>query len=1088
MNASFKRLHVVSFGLLLFFALRVHAAIITTGNVTPDPSTTTSSSTLYIGDTSNGTMTVDGGSTVASRSSYVGNSSGVAGTATISGANSIWNGTYIDVGWAGTGTLNIVDGGTVSNSSITLGAQDSGVGTLNVLGAGSKLMTSYLEVGYNGSGQMNVGAGGHVVSTVGTVGNFVNSSATIDGSDSSWTIASSLIVGFNGQAMLTVQNGAKLSSSATYINRTSNDSATLTVAGAQTIWNNSGDVAVGSNNGQGTLKILQGSAVNVGGDTLVGTSQSPHGVIEFDSTVLNTGGLLAGNNSLHGNGTVNTHGLVIDTDLVYDAGHGFQKQIIVSDSPTQNIVINLDTSAAGSLGAGFSGHGSLKIADGIVVSSRNGYLGYQTGSAGEATVDGNGTKWQMTGNLAVGYGGSGSLAIQNGALIEVGKTTEMRSAGSKITFAGGTLTTQSLIGAAGQLSGSGNIRTHGLITDTVLVFDGSHPLQQQLIISVRPDQHVLIDLDANGSGTMGAGVNGLGTLLVADGVKLASTTGYLGYGLGSVGTATVTGSGSEWSIGGELIVGDAGVGNLTISDGAMVANADGEIGNGKVIVTGSGSRWNSRNISIGPYFSGPGELLILDGGRVTSVSLKQSSFSQSGIGIKDGSTGKVQVDGVGSTWVHTGLLGVGGEGTGTLLVTNGGSVTSAGGSIGNGLSSIDSGAATITGPDSLWNCTSNLLIGAGTSGKLTISNGGQVLSAGAIIGSSSLNSRASSATVTDYGSNWTTGGLSVGGGTIGTLMVTNGGTVVSTAAIIGNGSSSAFSSATIEGSGSRWSTANITIGYLSPASLTITNGGTVSSATGGIGRLGSVASTVNVSGLGSTWTTSSQLAVGGYFLSSSSPLFGGLGTLTIGADGNVTAGSDTTIFPKGKINLQGGSFTTTAIKFQSTGGVFNWTSGTLHVGTYNGNLTNSAGVLAPGMSPGKTTVTGNYMQQVSGSLQIEVGGTVSATQYDLLSVTGNVTLGGQLELRMLNGFLPVATDTFTVLTVGGTLSGAFSNVASGQRLATTDGLGSFLVMYSSSSKKVVLSAFEPVPEPDVIALVALAVLSNYVCTRRRISR
>jgi hypothetical protein len=226
-----------------------------------------------------------------------------------------------------------------------------------------------------------------------------------------------------------------------------------------------------------------------------------------------------------------------------------------------------------------------------------------------------------------------------------------------------------------------------------------------------------------------------------------------------------------------------------------------------------------------------------------------------------------------------------------------------------------------------------------------------------------------------------------------------------------------------------------------------------------------------------------SLAVGGRIISPSGFAFsGGPGALTIGSGGTVQVGGDTVVLPQGKINLQGGSFYTNTIRFDSgSGGVFNWTSGTLHVGTYGGNLVNSAGVLSPGQSPGKTTINGTYTQQSAATLQIELAGTTSGTQFDFVNVTGigNSTLGGSLQLSLLNNFVPAPTDTFTILSAAGNLLGSFANVTSGHRLTTTDGQGSFLVWYGTGSsfnpKQIVLLNFLAVPEPTTIALAALFV-------------
>jgi hypothetical protein len=174
----------------------------------------------------------------------------------------------------------------------------------------------------------------------------------------------------------------------------------------------------------------------------------------------------------------------------------------------------------------------------------------------------------------------------------------------------------------------------------------------------------------------------------------------------------------------------------------------------------------------------------------------------------------------------------------------------------------------------------------------------------------------------------------------------------------------------------------------------------------------------------------------------------------------VVAAVTTTIRTNGRLDLNGGTFTTGSFSSQ---GQFNWTSGTLHVGTYTGNLTNSAGVLAPGQSAGSTTVSGNYTQQAAAALQIEVGGTLSATQYDAVYVTGSTTLGGNLQVGLINDYIPSSASTFIVLNSVGSVSGSFINVSNGERLLTTDGIGTFVVRYGASStintKQVVLTDF-----------------------------
>ena len=111
--------------IILWFAFpfAVVASITTTGNVTPDPATTTASSNLEIGVSGDGTMQVDGGSGVLSSSGLIGVNSGSNGTATIDGLGSKWtNSGGLDVGSSAIGTLNVSAGGVVTASDFVIGA------------------------------------------------------------------------------------------------------------------------------------------------------------------------------------------------------------------------------------------------------------------------------------------------------------------------------------------------------------------------------------------------------------------------------------------------------------------------------------------------------------------------------------------------------------------------------------------------------------------------------------------------------------------------------------------------------------------------------------------------------------------------------------------------------------------------------------------------------------------------------------------------------------------------------------------------------------------------------------------------------
>jgi hypothetical protein len=205
------------------------------------------------------------------------------------------------------------------------------------------------------------------------------------------------------------------------------------------------------------------------------------------------------------------------------------------------------------------------------------------------------------------------------------------------------------------------------------------------------------------------------------------------------------------------------------------------------------------------------------------------------------------------------------------------------------------------------------------------------------------------------------------------------------------------------------------------------------------------------------WTVTFELKIGHEFTN-------GTGTLLIQPGGRVDA--QTTRLARGALlRLEGGTLATSEILFVAVSAQFAWVAGTLRVGRYNGNLTvPSGGVLAPLLEPSGATITGDYNQQTAGTtLAVDISGPFQFTDYGVLTTQGTTALGGTLQLNLIDGFAPTALNSFDILRANGGLTGAFANVANGQRLSTSDGLGSFIVNYGPgspfNSSQVVLSGF-----------------------------
>lgn len=95
-------------------------------------------------------------------------------------------------------------------------------------------------------------------------------------------------------------------------------------------------------------------------------------------------------------------------------------------------------------------------------------------------------------------------------------------------------------------------------------------------------------------------------------------------------------------------------------------------------------------------------------------------------------------------------------------------------------------------------------------------------------------------------------------------------------------------------------------------------------------------------------------------------------------------------------------------------------------GYLQSNLVNG-GMVSPGSSPGVINISGNYTQQESGLLNLELGGTSPGTGYDQLAITGSATLGGTLNVTLIDGFTPAKGDSFTLLAYG-SQTGSFGTV------------------------------------------------------------
>ena len=136
-------------------------------------------------------------------------------------------------------------------------------------------------------------------------------------------------------------------------------------------------------------------------------------------------------------------------------------------------------------------------------------------------------------------------------------------------------------------------------------------------------------------------------------------------------------------------------------------------------------------------------------------------------------------------------------------------------------------------------------------------------------------------------------------------------------------------------------------------------------------------------------------------------------------------------------------------------------------------------------SIGSLVLDANLTLDSLAEIQFEIGGTSAGTEFDVLTITDNLTLDGLLSLSLANGFTPNEDDIFEIIT-SSSLTGNFANVFDGEILQTADGLGEFTVNFGSGStfgaNSIVLSSFaNAIPEPtsgSLLMLIGLAVMGR----------
>jgi RHS repeat-associated protein len=765
----------------------------------------------------------------------------------------------------------------------------------------------------------------------------------------------------------------------------------------------------------GSFLMVSGSLVNqgaidadgggtVGFDGLAGTSWSnaPGGALRADGGTLDLGGAWSNAGLIAvNNSTLDLGGRFTTAGLGALARAGGTIDLTGTlDNTGTTLVLDAATGSWNFAGGTLKG-GILATLDGttLVCASSTGTL---DGVTLGGTVDSQarpGAVVVANANLSVTDG----LTLANGSVIQVGDASQS----GQLDFNG-----DQTVGGTGQIQfagGGGNFRIAGavLLGPGITVHETSGLF---LIVSGGLVNQGTIDVDGSGlsiDGNSGTWSNAAGGTLRVEGstLTLGDTWSNSGQIVASNSTLNLGGS---WSSSGTI----SQVNSTVNLGGTFKTSGMGTLSSTGGVVNLTGTLTNDGTLALtadtGPFYIRGGTIV---GGRVTT----------------SGNAALVLADP--SCTLNAVMLA--GTIDGTLLVAHHATVL-------NGLT-LDGGTVKLLGDNSLAFVGSQTLGGTGTV-SITAKTGGTGKAGLRVANAGDTLTVAPGVTISGDGFvGSTTGGSLTNRGAI---VSDDGGTMTIQGAT--NFANGTLTGGTWQASGN--STLRILGAQITTNAASVLLGGAQS-------HLYSDASATDALASLSANAAGGQLTlIGGASLVDTAGMTNG-GTLTLGPNSSLTAASYTQA--GGSTNLQGGTVTTSqAAGVAIQAGTF---SGP---GSIKGNVTN-AGSLDLGTAPGSLSVTGNYTQAATGTLGVKLGGTAPGSQYDQVHVTGSATLGGTLDISLVNGFGPSAGQAFQVLSYAG----------SGGSFAAINGL-----------EQDNQATLKPVINPTDFTLQAIATAPNLVAT------
>lgn len=167
------------------------------------------------------------------------------------------------------------------------------------------------------------------------------------------------------------------------------------------------------------------------------------------------------------------------------------------------------------------------------------------------------------------------------------------------------------------------------------------------------------------------------------------------------------------------------------------------------------------------------------------------------------------------------------------------------------------------------------------------------------------------------------------------------------------------------------------------------------------------------------------------------------GELYIGTRGTLNASSGGLVLVSDTLRVVGSEFVNKRVVVNLNAG---GTIQTHHLHLQAGLF--SEGTTSPGHSPDLLTVVGDFTQTGTGVYEVQLAGLLAGGEYDHWRIQGDAILADRLDVAIGPGFHLAVGRWFDILTVEGTSSGRFDNLANNDRPLSYSG-GSLFIKFHS---------------------------------------